>query len=68
MRTKYLSLIGRKVRRRREQLSLSQSTLALRAGVHTNVIGRLERGLSNPTVLTLVAISQALRTSITRLV
>jgi hypothetical protein len=34
------------------------------AGVHPNVIGRLERGIYNPTVLTLDAIAAALNTSI----
>jgi transcriptional regulator with XRE-family HTH domain len=38
--------------------------LAHRAQVHTNVIGRIERGSYNPTVLTLGAIAAALNTSL----
>ena len=38
--------------------------LAHRAQVHTNVIGRIERGRYNPTVLTLGAIAAALNTSL----
>jgi len=61
MRTEYLSALGGKVRTRRERLSFSQTTLARKAGVHPNVVGRLERGVHNPTVLTLRAIAGALR-------
>jgi len=61
MRTKYLSSLGGRVRKRREQLSLTQITLALRAGVHPNLVGRLERGIYNPTVLKLQALAGALR-------
>jgi transcriptional regulator with XRE-family HTH domain len=46
----------------------TQSTLARRAGVHPNIIGRLERGIYNPTVLKLIAIAGALRTAIRDLV
>jgi predicted transcriptional regulator len=59
-----LKALGAEVRRRRESLSLSQAMLAHRAQVHTNVIGRIERGSYNPTVLTLGAIAAALNTSL----
>jgi transcriptional regulator with XRE-family HTH domain len=68
MHTKYLSALGGRVRMRREGLSLSQSTLARKARVHPNVVGRLERGIGNPTVLTLLAISTALRVPLRELV
>jgi transcriptional regulator with XRE-family HTH domain len=61
MRTDYLSILGGRVRTRRVRLSLSQTALARRAGVHPNVVGRLERGIYNPTVLKLLAIAGALR-------
>jgi transcriptional regulator with XRE-family HTH domain len=64
MRGEYLSNLGGKVRSRREQLSFSQKELARQAGVHPNVIGRLERGNYNPTVLKLLAIAGALQTSL----
>jgi transcriptional regulator with XRE-family HTH domain len=68
MRTEYLSTLGDKVRTRREQLSFTQSKLARRAGVHPNVVGRLERGTYNPTVLKLLAIAGALRMQLRDLV
>jgi transcriptional regulator with XRE-family HTH domain len=68
VRTEYLSNLGSKVRSKREQLSITQVKLARRAGVHPNVIGRLERGIYNPTVLKLMAIAGALRMSIRDLV
>ena len=68
MRTKYLSILGHRVRARRERLSLSQTMLARRAAVHPNVVGRLERGTYNPTVLTLQAIAIALGVPLHKLV
>ena len=61
MSSEYLSMLGSRVRTRRERLSFSQTTLATRAGVHPNVVGRLERGIYNPSVLKLRAIAGALR-------
>jgi transcriptional regulator with XRE-family HTH domain len=46
---------------------MSQIALATKAGVHPNVIGRLERGEYNPTVLKLMAIAEALGTSMRKL-
>jgi transcriptional regulator with XRE-family HTH domain len=68
MRIKYLSALGSRVRIRREELSLSQTALALRAGVHPNVVGRLERGIYNPSVLKLMAVAGALRVQLRELV
>ena len=65
MRTRtILQNIGEEVRERRKQRHLSQEALAHQAGVHTNVIGRLERGSYNPTLLTLLAIALKLDTSV----
>jgi transcriptional regulator with XRE-family HTH domain len=44
--------------------NLSQEVLAHQAGVHPNVVGRLERGTYNPTVLTLQAIATKLDISL----
>ncbi len=68
MRTEYLSTLGSRIRSRRKQLFLSQTKLARRAGVHPNVVGRLERGIYNPTVLTLLAIARALRLALRELI
>ncbi len=56
--------LGEEVRERRKQRNLSQEALARQAGVHPNVVGRLERGSYNVTVLTLLAIAVKLNTSV----
>jgi transcriptional regulator with XRE-family HTH domain len=56
--------LGEEVRERRTRHRLSQEALAHQAGLHTNVVGRLERGSYNPTVLTLLAIAVKLNTSL----
>jgi DNA-binding XRE family transcriptional regulator len=57
-----LQKVGQEVREQRRQHHLSQEALAHLAGVHTNVIGRLERGSYNPTLLTLFAVALKLNT------
>jgi XRE family transcriptional regulator, regulator of sulfur utilization len=56
--------IGTEVLRRRQTLDHSQAALAAKAGVHANVVGRIERGTYNPTIVTLEAIAAALDTSL----
>ncbi|MGC1522740.1 MAG: helix-turn-helix transcriptional regulator [Steroidobacteraceae bacterium] len=68
MRTRtILRSLGEEVRERRKQRNLSQGALAHQAGVHTNVVGRLERGSYNISVLTLLAIAVKLNTSVAEL-
>ena len=55
-----LRALGEELRERRKKLRLSQEALAHDAGVHRNVIGRLERGIYNPSVLTLHSIAHRL--------
>ena len=62
-----LRSLGEEVRERRKERNLSQEALAHQAGVHTNVVGRLERGSYNITVLTLLAIAVKLNTSVLEL-
>jgi transcriptional regulator with XRE-family HTH domain len=62
-----LRSLGQEVRERRKQRHLSQEALAHLAGIHTNVVGRLERGIYNPTVLILLAIAMKLNTSLVEL-
>lgn len=65
MRSKgILRRLGEEVRERRQQRSLSQEALAHQAGLHVNVVGRLERGVYNPTVMTLYAIAVKLDVSL----
>jgi transcriptional regulator with XRE-family HTH domain len=56
--------LGEEVRERRQRRNLTQEGLAFEAGVHPNVVGRLERGIYNPTVMILFAISTKLNTSL----
>ncbi len=68
MRTRtILRSLGEEVRERRKQRNLSQEALAHQAGVHPNVVGRLERGSYNISVLTLLAIAVKLNTSVLEL-
>jgi transcriptional regulator with XRE-family HTH domain len=54
--------LGKEVRDRRKRRKLTQEELAFDAEVHPNVIGRLERGIYNPTVTVLSAIAVQLKT------
>jgi DNA-binding XRE family transcriptional regulator len=56
--------IGAEVKRRRQLVGLSQTKLAKKAGVHPNVVGRLERGTYNPTVMMLHFIAGALNATL----
>jgi XRE family transcriptional regulator, regulator of sulfur utilization len=56
--------IGTEIRRCRQTHDCSQAALAAKAGVHANVVGRIERGTYNPTVMTLESIAAALDASI----
>ena len=52
--------IGKNIRRRRVDLKLSQEQLALRLGMSTCYLGRIERGQNNPSVKKLYAVSKEL--------
>jgi len=60
--------LGRRIRRLREAQGLSQDLLAVRAGVHRNYLGLLERGQTGATVETLASLSKALGVRISELV
>jgi transcriptional regulator with XRE-family HTH domain len=59
--------LGEEIRGLRTRKKLSQESLAAQAGIHTNVVGRLERGIYNPTVLVLQAIAMKLDVSLEEL-
>ncbi len=63
-----LRALGEEVRERRKKLRLSQEALAHESGLHRNVIGRLERGIYNPSVLTLLSIAVTLDVRVSDLV
>jgi transcriptional regulator with XRE-family HTH domain len=56
-----LRKFGRQMRAFRQKRGLSQEKLAELAGLHRNYTGILERGLSNPTLLAIVALARALK-------
>lgn len=58
--------LGRSVRAMRRGQDLSQEALAQRAGLHTNQVGRLERG-TNVQVATLLAVADGLGVGLTEL-
>jgi len=55
---KILETIGSKVRMLRKERNLSQFELGIAADTAKNQIGRIERALTNPTVLTLHKIAK----------
>jgi len=56
-------LVGRNVRRVRTTKGLTQEQFADRSGFSQQYISDLERGLRNPTVVTLFELAQALETT-----
>lgn len=52
--------IGKKIKEERETLKLTQKELAQRAGIDFRFLGNIERGVSKPSVDTLVKIARAL--------
>ena len=60
-------LLGRAVRKRRLKLGLSQERLGELADLHRTYIADVERGARNLSLLSILKISQALRTTPSRL-
>lgn len=58
---------GARIKRERERRDWSQAELARRAGIHRVTLADLERGASQPSLDTLLALAEALRVPLTRL-
>jgi len=58
--TDIVALFGEVLLRHRTAAGISQEELALQANVDRTFVSRLERGLRQPTITTLIALSQAL--------
>jgi transcriptional regulator with XRE-family HTH domain len=61
-------LVGRNVRRLRILRGMTQEQFADRSGFSQQYISDLERGLRNPTVVTLFELAQALETTPVQLI
>jgi transcriptional regulator with XRE-family HTH domain len=61
-------LIGRRIRERRLEMSLSQEALGAKCGLDRTYIGAVERAEKRITVVTLNKIAQALKKPITHFV
>jgi transcriptional regulator with XRE-family HTH domain len=61
-------LFGEVLQRYRAAAGISQEELALRAGVDRTFISRLERGVRQPTITTLINLAEALNVSAADLV
>ena len=54
-------VVGRNVRRFRDELGLSQEQLAFETELHRTYISGVERGVRNPTVLVIDRLAKALK-------
>jgi transcriptional regulator with XRE-family HTH domain len=60
--TRIARTFGAQLRRRRDELGLTQEELAHRAGIDVSFLSRCERGLSQPSIGLLIQIGRALQT------
>lgn len=63
-----LQSFGRTMRRVRRGRGLSQEALALDAGVQRNFVSLIERGVNQPSLLTLVKLCRALEMPVSKLI
>ncbi|EBR9320206.1 transcriptional regulator [Salmonella enterica subsp. enterica serovar Panama] len=59
--------LGRRVRERRLEMGLSQEAFADKCGIDRTYISGIERGIRNPTLVVLYAISEGLNTELSQL-
>jgi transcriptional regulator with XRE-family HTH domain len=64
---KFLLPLAKAIRDRREQLGLSQESLAEACGFDRTYISMLERGTRNPSLQNLLKIASGLNTSVSKL-
>jgi transcriptional regulator with XRE-family HTH domain len=60
-------ILGRNVRRLRQQKGLTQEELAFEAKIDLTYVGGIERGKRNPSLLVIARIADALSVSLPRL-
>ena len=64
MRHDIAKQFGQRVRKLRAKQKLSQETLAAKADIDRAFLSGIERGVENPTLFTIQAIADALKTSV----
>lgn len=62
-----LQHLASNVKARRKQLGITQEILALDAGIDRTYISQIERGISNPSLLVLVKVSEILDVDVVEL-
>lgn len=67
IRHRALSAFGANLRRARQRKTLTQEKLAAAADLDPTYISGIERGLRNPSILSVVRIAKALGTSVSAL-
>lgn len=65
---KFLKEFGKHLQKLREEKGLSTRQFAYEAEISHSSVGRLEAGLSNPTMTTLIKIAEALNVDLNTLV
>ena len=66
-RTKPLAAFGLNVRKRREALGLTQNQAAERADLDPTYISGIERGVRNPSLVSIVRVAKALELTMSEL-
>jgi len=62
------AIFGGVLQRHRGKAALTQEELAFRAGIDRTFVSRLERGIRQPTITTLIGLAEAMGISATELV
>ena len=60
-------MVGKELRRRRKEKKLTQIALSVESGLSQNMVGRIERGVHNPTIVVLHALAVRLGITISDL-
>ena len=63
----WLVALGEAVRRRRLDLGLSQEALGFRCGLDRTYVSGIERGVRNPTLVTIRRLAEGLETTVAHL-
>ena len=64
---KFKKTLGLNIKNKRRDMSLSQVGLAKTAKIERSYLGKIERGLGNPSLAKLLAIAKSLKTDLKKL-